>query len=289
MLIEELGLKVTKRSTPEEPNRYQDPLEPYLAAEIDFEWEVTPAIADDFDLPDELVGTIQNGEVKTVHPFAGHAFGEAESDEIPIEYAAQAMHGLMVTGRQAHALRCALRRRQPRAVLHPARRRHDPRHARARARLLARQRARPRAAEPVNLPDVVELFHRAPASRTVATPRLPPRCSSSTRTGRDQPAAGDRRDPALRNRRAHARPGGRAARGGRQHRAHARRRAWRARAALRRSADPRREEAVAGAPRRRRRAREAPRGRAACAKPISFFKFQHPPKPKAPKSSRRKA
>lgn len=100
MLVDEYAVKVTKRSTPAQPNRYVDPEQPMLAAEIDFEWEVTPEIAVRFDLPVELIGTIQNGEVKTVHPFASAKFGDAETDEVPVEYAAQAMHGLMVTGRQ---------------------------------------------------------------------------------------------------------------------------------------------------------------------------------------------
>ena len=100
MLIEEYGVKVTKRSSPEAPNRYIDPGCDYLAAEIDFEWEVTAELAERFSLLPELVGTIQNGEVKTCHPFAAAKFGEAETDEIPIEYAAQAVHGLMVSGRR---------------------------------------------------------------------------------------------------------------------------------------------------------------------------------------------
>jgi putative phage-type endonuclease len=70
--------------------RYVDPEHDFLAAEIDFEW----ADAD---------GVIQNGEIKTVSPFAfneGAGWGAAGSDEIPVHYHAQVMHGLMVTGRQ---------------------------------------------------------------------------------------------------------------------------------------------------------------------------------------------
>jgi hypothetical protein len=100
MLIEDYGVKVTKRSTPTEPNRYVDPEHSFLAVEIDFEWEVTEEIAAQYGLDPALVGTIQNGEVKTVHHFAAAKFGEAETEEVPIEYAAQAMDGLMVTGRK---------------------------------------------------------------------------------------------------------------------------------------------------------------------------------------------
>lgn len=101
MAKEDLGLKVTKVSTPEAKNYYVDAEHPFLACEIDFEWEVTPEIAARYpSIPEELIGTIQNGEVKSVHPFAAGKFGEAETDEVPIEYGAQAMHGLMITGRE---------------------------------------------------------------------------------------------------------------------------------------------------------------------------------------------
>lgn len=106
MLEEEHGLKLVRRSTPENPNYHVDPEHPFLAAEIDFEWEVTPEIIQHFEdylevrLDPALVGTIQNGEIKTVHPFASGQYGEEGTDEVPIEYGAQAAHGLMVTGRQ---------------------------------------------------------------------------------------------------------------------------------------------------------------------------------------------
>lgn len=93
------GVKVTKRSLPRTPNRYSDPEHPFLAAEIDFEWRVTKAIAEAHELDPALIGTIQNGEIKTVHAFASAKFGDDPQD-VPVEYAAQAMHGLMVTGRQ---------------------------------------------------------------------------------------------------------------------------------------------------------------------------------------------
>lgn len=106
MLIAEHPIKVTKRSPPENPNRYIDREHAFIAAEIDFEWEVTPEIVAHFaengvEIDAALIGTTQNGEVKSAHPFvAMKKFGEEGTDEIPIEYAAQAMHGLMVTGRQ---------------------------------------------------------------------------------------------------------------------------------------------------------------------------------------------
>lgn len=81
MLAEELDYEITARGA-----RYRDPGYPWMAAEIDAETEID--------------GERVNIEVKTVHPFAAGEWGEMETDEIPIHYAAQAMYGLMVTGRQ---------------------------------------------------------------------------------------------------------------------------------------------------------------------------------------------
>ena len=66
--------------------RYQDPEYPFLAAEIDLELRVD--------------GEEVNGEAKTVSPFAVKAWGDEDSDEIPIYYAAQVMHGLMIKPRR---------------------------------------------------------------------------------------------------------------------------------------------------------------------------------------------
>lgn len=66
--------------------RYQDREFPFLSAEVDLELLVD--------------GEECNAELKTVHPFAAKAWGEPDTDEIPIYYAAQAMHGLMVKPRQ---------------------------------------------------------------------------------------------------------------------------------------------------------------------------------------------
>lgn len=66
--------------------RYRDPHHPWMAAEIDAE-----AIVD---------GEHVNIEVKTVNGFAADAWGEMDTDEIPIHYCGQAFYGLMVTGRR---------------------------------------------------------------------------------------------------------------------------------------------------------------------------------------------
>lgn len=69
--------------------RYCDHELTFLAAEIDFEWIDTRD-------PD---AEIRNGEIKSVDGFARNEWGEIDTDEVPIHYAAQAMHGLAVTGR----------------------------------------------------------------------------------------------------------------------------------------------------------------------------------------------
>lgn len=66
--------------------RYQDAEHPFMSCEIDFELM--------------LDGEHINGDCKTVHPFAAKKWGEEGTDEVPIEYAAQFMHGLGITGRQ---------------------------------------------------------------------------------------------------------------------------------------------------------------------------------------------
>jgi putative phage-type endonuclease len=79
------GIKVVARNV-----RYTDDEFDFLRAEIDFE-------TDDGG----------NGETKTVHPLAARDWGDSDTDDMPVYVTAQAMHGLMVTGRQfawIHAL-----------------------------------------------------------------------------------------------------------------------------------------------------------------------------------------
>ncbi|WP_024873108.1 YqaJ viral recombinase family protein [Tolumonas lignilytica] len=78
LFAEETGLNIIRRGF-----RYQDPEYPFLCAEIDAEAE-----------------SGENIEIKTVHPFASKDWGIMDTDDIPVYYAAQAMHGLMVTGKQ---------------------------------------------------------------------------------------------------------------------------------------------------------------------------------------------
>jgi len=75
--MEDTGLKLIAASM-----RYIDPEHSFLAAEIDAETQAG-----------------ENVEIKTVHPLAAQDWGEPGTDDIPIYYAAQVMHGLMVTCR----------------------------------------------------------------------------------------------------------------------------------------------------------------------------------------------
>lgn len=171
-LRQDYGVRVTKISTPKKPNRYVDPEYPFLAAEIDFEWRVTRELIDEYGLDPLLLNTIQNGEIKTVHTFAAAKFGEAETEDVPVEYAAQAMDGLMVTGRQL----CMF------GVLTGSRdvtlywiKRDDVTIAAMRPRLVSFWQDHVLAGvppQPVNLPDVMKLFRKAPVSTTEATPEI---------------------------------------------------------------------------------------------------------------------
>ena len=77
LLAEETGMEIVRRG-----ERYLHPELDFIAAEIDAE-----------------AASGENVEIKTVSPFKAKEWGEEQSDEIPLHYAAQAMHGLMVTGK----------------------------------------------------------------------------------------------------------------------------------------------------------------------------------------------
>jgi putative phage-type endonuclease len=82
MLLDEYpGLALLKRNA-----RYADQEHGFLAAEIDAE----------VSFEDEVT----NIEIKTVSPFAASEWGMQGTDEIPLAYAAQVLHGLMVTRRK---------------------------------------------------------------------------------------------------------------------------------------------------------------------------------------------
>lgn len=66
--------------------RYVDPEHPFMSCEVDFELL--------------LDGEHINCDAKSVTGFARKKWGEEDTEDVPIEYAAQFMHGLMVTGRR---------------------------------------------------------------------------------------------------------------------------------------------------------------------------------------------
>ena len=78
LLAEETGLEIVHRG-----NRYIHRDYGFIAAEIDAE-----------------AATGENIEIKTVSPFKAKEWGEVQTDAIPVHYTAQAMHGMMVTGKQ---------------------------------------------------------------------------------------------------------------------------------------------------------------------------------------------
>lgn len=84
MFQEEKGVFVVDRNT-----RYSHSEYPFLAAQIDFEYD-----------PDGECSAPCNGETKTVDPRAAYDWGPDGSQEIPDYYAAQVMFGLAVTGRK---------------------------------------------------------------------------------------------------------------------------------------------------------------------------------------------
>lgn len=107
MLYDEFGIEVTKLSLDGNPNRYADEDIPYLAAEIDFECLMTDRIYECFaasypwlaQIPN---GSTLNGEIKTVHPFKAGEWQDNEGyPDLPIHYAAQALHGMGVKRRPA--------------------------------------------------------------------------------------------------------------------------------------------------------------------------------------------
>lgn len=79
--------------------RYQDAEHPFLACEIDFELELTGEV--------EIGGKVYaldheevNADAKSVSGFARKKWGMDSNEDVPIEYAAQFMHGLGIRGRR---------------------------------------------------------------------------------------------------------------------------------------------------------------------------------------------
>jgi hypothetical protein len=193
-LVELYAVKVVRRSTTEQPNYHVHPAVPYIAAEIDFEWEVTEEAIErlatrGIEIPYGLIGTVQNGECKTAHPFvASKKFGEEGTDEIPVEYGAQAMHGLMVTGRAVTLVAVAVYVDDP--LLYLVRRDEE-----TIVEMLEREEAFMEKhvavgvpPDPLNVPDVQLLLGRKEETRKDATPEIAA-LVSSLETLRDRESA----------------------------------------------------------------------------------------------------
>ncbi|MBP8176175.1 MAG: YqaJ viral recombinase family protein, partial [Xanthomonadales bacterium] len=87
--------------------RYIDPEFPFLRCEVDFELLVRGSTVIGSQIV-EFKGEHINCDAKSVSGFARQKWGDVDTEDVPIEYAAQFMHGLMVTGRR-YCLVAALR------------------------------------------------------------------------------------------------------------------------------------------------------------------------------------
>jgi len=102
--LQDMGLDVQHVET---NRRYTDEAMPFLRAEIDFELVLTGELT-----IGEKVHFLErehiNCDAKSVTGFARKKWGEMDSEDVPIEYATQFMHGLGLTGRN-YCLVAALR------------------------------------------------------------------------------------------------------------------------------------------------------------------------------------
>lgn len=86
MLVDELRKRGHEVEVLATNQRYTDPALPFLVCELDAELLID--------------GEETNAEMKTANYFAAGAWGAYDSDDIPIYYAAQGMHGLMIKPRR---------------------------------------------------------------------------------------------------------------------------------------------------------------------------------------------
>lgn len=102
--LRDIGLAVELVASNE---RYTDREHPFLSCEIDFELMLTGITTiggEEVRFDSEHI----NCDAKSVTGFARKKWGEVDTEDVPIEYAAQFMHGLMITGRR-YCLVAALR------------------------------------------------------------------------------------------------------------------------------------------------------------------------------------
>lgn len=86
MLVDELRERGHEVEVLATNQRYTDPVLPFLVCELDAELLID--------------GEETNAEMKTANYFAAGAWGAYDSEDIPIYYAAQGMHGLMIKPRR---------------------------------------------------------------------------------------------------------------------------------------------------------------------------------------------
>ena len=102
--LDDMGLHVELIACNE---RYSDPEHGFMSCEIDFELRLTGAV----EIGGRLVvfdGEHVNADAKSVSGFARKKWGDENTEDVPIEYAAQFMFGLALTGRR-YCLVAALR------------------------------------------------------------------------------------------------------------------------------------------------------------------------------------
>lgn len=102
--LQDMGLQVELIAS---NARYADEQYPFFSCEIDFELLLTGEVL----IGDEIVmfdGEHVNADAKSVSGFARKKWGDENTEDVPIEYAAQFMFGLGVTGRR-YCLVAALR------------------------------------------------------------------------------------------------------------------------------------------------------------------------------------
>jgi putative phage-type endonuclease len=86
MMVDELESRGHEVEILARNERYQHPDHPFLACEIDVELSID--------------GEEMSGEIKTVNQFAAKDWGEQGTDELPLHYLSQVMHGLMIVPRR---------------------------------------------------------------------------------------------------------------------------------------------------------------------------------------------
>lgn len=138
--------------------RYTDPVYPFLKCEIDLELRVD--------------GEHVNGDAKSVGGQARHRWGQEGTEDVPIDYAAQFMDGLMITGRQ-RCLAAALRSFDDVDIFWVTR--DEPTIEGMRSKLVSFWQDHVQAdvpPDPIKFADVRALFARPEPRRVEATPEI---------------------------------------------------------------------------------------------------------------------